>query len=237
MEVRSTYRCQVSTRPQSSSRSLRYPQRLRMSDCLNSLSLDRSSELPFLCSPFRVHPNELLLFFSPLSNSTTTNSTSTSNSTIAAGSSNLPVPTGPNLALNATIYASTSSYNQGADKAIDGSVNGYKDDGSGDYSKEWASNHEGAGAGLYLTWPTSINVSTVVLYDRPNAGDQVTAGRLTFSDGSTFQVSTLPNNGSAFVVPIGNRATTSLAFSVTGVSDSTSNVGLAEIQVYGSLAS
>lgn len=48
----------------------------------------------------------------------------------------LPVPTSPNLALDAVATASTSSPGQGAAKANDGFINGYKEDYSGDYTKE-----------------------------------------------------------------------------------------------------
>jgi hypothetical protein len=195
-----------------------------------------SSESTFHIFLFSLSPAHSFVSYSPIYN-TTSSSNSTSNSTIIAGSSSLPVPTTVDLALNASIFATTSAPGQGASNAIDGVVNGYKEDGTGDYTKEWASNHEGVGAGLYLSWPTSINVSTVVLYDRPNLSDNILSGKITFSDGTVYQVSAIPNNGSAFVVPINNVATTSLRFTVTAVSSTTSNVGLAEIAVYGSASS
>lgn len=133
--------------------------------------------------------------------------------------------------------ASSSSSGQAATSAIDGVINGYKENGSGDYTKEWASKSEGVGAVLTLTWPYPIYVSALAFYDRPNLNDQITAGRVLFSDGSIYQVGTLPNNGSAFVLPINNVMTRSLTFTVTGVSPTTGSVGLAEIAVYGSLNS
>jgi len=40
----------------------------------------------------------------------------------------------------------------------------------------------------------------VVLYDRPNATDQITGGTLTFSDGSSVAVGSLANDGSPVTV-------------------------------------
>ena len=93
--------------------------------------------------------------------------------------------------------------------------------------------NQGAGATIKLAWPGSINVSSVVLYDRPNGNDQITSGTLRFDDGSTFAVRSLPNDGSHFLVPIGNVVTNSVLFTVTGVSSSTGSVGLSELEVYG----
>lgn len=54
----------------------------------------------------------------------------------AGGSALLTLPSTPDLALNATAVASSASPNQGAAKAINGVINGYKDDGTGDYTQE-----------------------------------------------------------------------------------------------------
>ena len=102
---------------------------------------------------------------------------------------------------------------------------------------QWASSGEGIGATLSLVWPAPVVVSDLVFYDRPNLNDQVTAGRVLFSDGSIYSIGALPNNGSAFVVPVDNILTDSLLFTVTGVSASTGSVGLAELAVYGSFYS
>ena len=74
-------------------------------------------------------------------------------------------------------------------------------------------------------------MNSAVLYDRPNTDDQVTAGTLTFSDGSTVAVPALDNAGAARTVTFAARATTGVLFTATSVSNSTINVGLAELQV------
>ena len=134
------------------------------------------------------------------------------------------------LASHATASASSqnTSTDQTAAKAIDGVIDGYP----GDYTKEWATVGGGSGSWLELTWPSPQTINDVVLYDRPNTSDQVTGGTLTFSDGSTVTVPALAHDGSATTVTFPAKTTTSVLFTVTSVSSSTQNVGLAEIEVF-----
>ena len=78
-----------------------------------------------------------------------------------------------------------------------------------------------------------MTIDQIVLYDRPNLNDQVTAGTLTFSDGSSLATGTLANDGSATPLTFSARTVTSVTLTVTAVSATTQNVGLAEMQVYG----
>jgi len=141
-------------------------------------------------------------------------------------------PTLPkNVALNATAVASSEDTEDGqtADKAIDGCLQGY---GDGDQTCEWSSYLEGAGAWIQLSWSTPQVVTRVVLYDRPNQFDQVLAGTLLFSDGSTIAVGALPNDGFRAIFDFSPRQITTVRFAVTQVSASTVNVGLEEFEVY-----
>ena len=137
---------------------------------------------------------------------------------------------GPDLALSATATASSqnASTGQTADKAIDGVVGGYP----GNYTEEWATDGGGAGSWLKLTWSSPQTIDTIVLYDRPNPNDQITGGNITFSDGSSIAVGTLPNDGSASTLTFAAKTVTTLQLNITSVSSTTQNVGLAEIQVY-----
>ncbi|GAA5872986.1 hypothetical protein JCM16303_006904 [Sporobolomyces ruberrimus] len=147
-------------------------------------------------------------------------------------------PTGaggaPDLALDvSTATASSSGYGQGPWHAVDGWVNGYKDDGSGNHEQEWAANGQGVGAWLNLAWNSPVTFNQLVLFDRPNAGDQITAANITFSDGSFVSVGTLANDGSANYLNLSSPVTTSsLRLLVTGVSSTTGNAGLSEIEIY-----
>ncbi|KAF7595230.1 hypothetical protein BBP40_006976 [Aspergillus hancockii] len=117
-----------------------------------------------------------------------------------------------NVARNATAKASSQNFksNQSANKAIDGIVKGYP----GLSNNEWATDGGKAGSTLTLTWYNPQMISEVYLYDRPNVMDQVTGGIIRFDDGSNVSIGVLSNY-------------------VTSVSPSTSNTGLAEIEVYG----
>ena len=115
-----------------------------------------------------------------------------------------------NVAALATVTASSqnSDTKQLAAKAVDGVADGYP----GDYTREWATLGEKAGAWLKLDWPSPFVVSRIVLNDRPNANDQITAATLKFSDGSSLTTGALPNDGS---VTEGNSGAVNLVFTVS----------------------
>lgn len=141
-------------------------------------------------------------------------------------------PTLINVARSATATASSQSTTttQTAAKAIDGVIAGYPTD----YTREWATQGQLAGAWIQLTWTSAQSISKVILYDRPNPTDQILAGMLTFSDGSTLPVSALANDGSATPFTFVARTVTSVKFSVTSAVGF--NAGLAEFEVYGTPA-
>src|SRR5262249_56622710 len=103
----------------------------------------------------------------------------------------------------------------------------------GDDAGEWATEREDAGAWIGLAWATPYVVDKVVLYDRRNANDHVIGGTLTFSDGTSVNVGALDNAGAATTVAFPPRSITSVMFTVTSVSATTMNIGLAEVEVYG----
>ncbi len=137
---------------------------------------------------------------------------------------------GSNVAPSAAVTASSENASTGqlAVKAVDGSTSGYP----GDFTREWATIGGKAGSWLKLSWSASQTLTRVVLYDRPNLNDQVTSATLTFSDGSVVAVGTLPNDGSGLTVTFPATATTSVLLTITGVSSTTANIGLAEIEAY-----
>jgi LmbE family N-acetylglucosaminyl deacetylase len=176
---------------------------------------------------------------STMSSTTTTTTSSTSSTTSTSTSSTVSTTStttstattqGGNLAGSASVTASSqdTSTGQTAAKAIDGVASGYP----ADFTKEWATVGGRAGSWITLTWPSPVSLSKIVLYDRPNSDDRVMGGTLTFSDGSVVNVGSLPNNGAAFSVSFVPRVIVSVRFTVTSVSRSTANVGLAEIEAY-----
>lgn len=140
----------------------------------------------------------------------------------------------PNLATFATVTVSseTTAYQQLGIKAVDGIVDGSP--APGDYTKEWATNGQLAGAWIRLSWNGPVTTSQVVLYDRPNLADNVTSGTLSFSDGSTVPVGALPNAGTALSVSFTQRTVSWVQFTVNSATGQ--NIGLAEIAVLGSVA-
>ncbi len=111
-----------------------------------------------------------------------------------------------NIANLATVTASSenTSTQQTAVKAVDGVATGYP----GDYTKEWATNGQKAGAWLKLTWSGVYVVDKVVLFDRPNLNDQILSATLTFNDGSSVSVGPLDNAGAGVEVSFAAKSIT-----------------------------
>ena len=159
-----------------------------------------------------------------------TNSAGNSGYSNTAPATTNPASTSTNIAPLATVTASSANASTGqlATKAIDGFVDGYP----GNYSREWATLGERAGAWIKLTWATSALVDRIVLYDRPNTDDHITGATLTFSDGTTVTVGALNNTGLATVITFTPRSITSVTLTITTVGPDTSNIGLAEFEVF-----
>jgi len=134
-----------------------------------------------------------------------------------------------NVAPAARVTASSWMEDQPPTAAVDGVVAGIP----GDRSREWASQQEKAGAWIRLDWRKPVKVGRVLLFDRPNVGDHIVAGRLELSDGSVWPVGELPADGkSPGIVTFPARRIRWLKFTVTEVSAPTGWVGLAELAVY-----
>ncbi|MHC4397947.1 MAG: discoidin domain-containing protein, partial [Planctomycetota bacterium] len=135
-----------------------------------------------------------------------------------------------NIARKATVTASSTYKGYLAQAAIDGIVGGYPED----ISAEWAADGEKVSATLRLDWDKPQIVNRIWLFDRPNThADQITAGKLIFSDGSTITVGQLPDDASAAKeITFPHKKVTWLKFVVTAVKPETQNIGLAEIAVF-----
>jgi uncharacterized repeat protein (TIGR03806 family) len=140
-------------------------------------------------------------------------------------------PTVRNVAPSASIVASSENSDTGqlAIKAVDQVVDGWP----GDFTREWATTGQGAGAWIELTWSTPHAVQGAVLHDRPGTNDHVLAGTLSFSDGTTVSVGALDNAGAAIRLSFASRTVTWVRFTVDAVASTTSNIGLAELEILG----
>ncbi len=134
-----------------------------------------------------------------------------------------------NLTATAKVTASGAEGGYSPEGAVDGFVGGYP----GDKTQEWSAGSK-VGAWLQLDWDAPQTISRIVLYDRPNADDQVTSGTLSFSDGTTVPVAALPDDAkTGLTLTFPAKTITWVKFTVTGVKPSTVNAGLSEIGVFG----
>ncbi|KAL4943432.1 hypothetical protein BDV06DRAFT_138528 [Aspergillus oleicola] len=139
-----------------------------------------------------------------------------------------------NIALKAKITASSSNVgaNQTPDKAVDGSTGGFP----AAHAHEWATEGGKAGSWLSLSWESPQVISKVALFDRPNLDDQVLAAALEFDNGNAIEIGDLTNYGTRRLVDVGDRTAQNLTVKITAVTSSTINVGLSEVQVFGTSA-
>jgi hypothetical protein len=100
-------------------------------------------------------------------------------------------------------------------------------DGFGAGSGDWASAGE-QNPWVQLTWPDPIRSDRIVLYDRTSY-DDANGGTLTFSDGSTIDVSGIPSKGEPKTVDFPEREFEWVRFQVKGGTGP--NVGLLELEV------
>ena len=147
-----------------------------------------------------------------------------------------PVPRSPlltltNLARMADITVSSVHGGYDVEGLVDGVVSGFPKQ----TRHEWASRREKTGAFVRLRWARSVRARSVLLFDRPNSLDQVQAGVLLFSDGSTLPVGALPDDASkGLLIKFPEKQIDWLAFFITKVKPGTQNIGLSELAVFGS---
>lgn len=103
---------------------------------------------------------------------------------------------------------------------------------SGYVDYKWSPSENDTEMTVTLNFATPQTIASTKLYDDYKDENQITAGVLTFSDGSTVKVGELKNNGSATTVTFPEKVgITSVSFQIT---DYTGTAGLTEFEVYGS---
>jgi hypothetical protein len=100
-------------------------------------------------------------------------------------------------------------------------------DGFGPFSGDWASDGERE-PWVQLDWDRPVQADRVVLYDR-RAGDDANGGTLTFSDGTSVDVTGIPRNGDPKAVKFPLRTFDWVRFQVRGGTGP--NPGLLELEV------
>ena len=137
-----------------------------------------------------------------------------------------------NIAPEARVTVSSCHPDYLAEGAVDGVVAGFP----GETRHEWASKGEQNTALIRLTWNAPQTIDRVWLFDRPNLLDQVTAGMLVFSDGTTLATGALPDDAKqGLEVSFPPKKVNWLIFVVTGVKPGSPNIGLSEIAVFKTL--
>jgi TolB-like protein len=96
---------------------------------------------------------------------------------------------------------------------------------------EWASRGQREGAFITLSWVNEMEVTRIILYDRPNPVDNIYQATILFSDDTSLRTGQLPNDGSAKEITFEPKLIKWLRFTVD--SGDGPNVGLAELEVYG----
>jgi alpha-glucosidase (family GH31 glycosyl hydrolase) len=132
------------------------------------------------------------------------------------------------IASEATVTVSGVEGNYGFAGATDKVLGGWP----GDVRAEWSSGQK-VGATLRLTWKTPQKINRIALYDRPNLNDNVTSSQLTFSDGTTLTLGTLPNDGNTpYEVSFPDKTVVWVEWKALAMSPKSGNAGLSEIAVF-----
>src|SRR3989449_8131128 len=136
---------------------------------------------------------------------------------------------GANLAITAqvTVSSENTANNQGGLKAVDGVIDGAPHDPA----REWVTSNELSGAWIQLSWPSPVSVAQVNLHDRPHWAENVLAGTLSFSDGTSIAVGALPSDGKVMPVIFSPKTVTWVRFTIDRAEGTAA--GLSEIQVLG----
>ena len=137
---------------------------------------------------------------------------------------------GRNIAASALVRASSENVagGQGALRAVDGVISG----APLEPGAEWVTSGQLGGAWIELSWPSTMRIGQVNLYDRPSNSENITSGTITFSDGSSLRVGSLPVNGRVLPVLFPPKSVTWVRFTVDQAEGTAT--GLSEIQVLGS---
>lgn len=83
---------------------------------------------------------------------------------------------------------------------------------------------------IQLDWDEEVCTNKVVLYDRPDENSHIAAGTLTFSDGTSIKVRTIPNDGAPKVVEFEPKKIKWVRFQATDGEGR--NLGLSEMEVF-----
>lgn len=130
---------------------------------------------------------------------------------------------------NVAVLANASASSQ---LTATGQTVGKVNDGvwSGEAIHEWSSNGQQAGAWVQLDWPAPMRINQVTLHDSSAYADNIVAGTLSFSDGTSIPVGELSIEGRPQDFTFPSKVVSWVRFTATDVEGSAS---LAEMAVFG----
>ncbi|HEX3048920.1 MAG TPA: PIG-L family deacetylase [Bacillota bacterium] len=141
------------------------------------------------------------------------------------------------LSYSASVQASAENFNKNqlCLNVIDGMTIGELKapfDGWNNYFQnlEWSVDQATAGSWIQLNWEKPVSANQVKLYDRPNFNDNILAGSLGFSDGTTIKIGSLNPNGAATTVTFPLKTFSWVRLTIDSFEGN--NPGLSEFEVY-----
>jgi hypothetical protein len=207
------------------------------SDCI-AIDAQGSSEIIFKNNQiYKAFPNQILLWhynagvgseahndFTYIESHAPISYTGNNNQVYEYGTYSLPLPVPTPPAISQTNLADTTTVTVSSGSTSAANV---KD---GNLSTEWTSTE--AKPWVKYTWGTAQTINRIRLFDKADLTDWATSGKLTFSDGSSINVTGgLLNNGMMReVVFDASKTVTWVQFTVTR--NTGTNVGLSEMRIY-----
>jgi len=145
----------------------------------------------------------------------------------------------PGLMIDCLAVSREQTYDEGVNVAAEARASASSGDASrvpggcpGDEASEWSATGP-SGQWIKLEWAAPRTIGMVRLYDKVSARDQVLAGTLSFSDGSTLPVGRLQNDGQAGTVLAFPPKTVSwVRLSIDKVRPGTASAGLGAFEVF-----
>lgn len=138
-------------------------------------------------------------------------------------------PAEANRALSASVEVSSNYGLYDVGGAIDGILGGNPDNNL----EEWASDGEGEGAWIRLSWDEPVSINRIALFDRPNPADQILSGSVLLDGNTQIVFDALPNDGKRGVeIHFPEEKISELMVVVTNVREGTINAGLSEVAAW-----
>lgn len=127
---------------------------------------------------------------------------------------------------NVSVSSENTSTGQLGKSAVDSIIGGYPS-----FTKnEWATVGELNGAWIKLSWDREYLVNNIILYDRFNEHDHIINATLTFSDGSSIDIDSLPNVKYGYPITFPPKLISWVKLTINEAIGA--NIGLSEFEIF-----